>query len=429
MLLSFTFENYHSFDSETEFTMSVGRSKKHPRHIANVQEVPILKYATIYGANAAGKTSLISAFRTSRNLICGMPLNQVKQGYCRCDDRNRDKPTSFEYMFENRGRFFQFGFSAILSKEEYISEWLYELDPKFTNETLIYKTELGENGYEYDFDYFNDTSKQRLKIYAEDVKDKHDMLFIRELKDKNIKEDSDLSIFSVVSEWFSKKLRINRVKSIFNDEAVSKAIAHLSRYGTDISSAQFIPSDTDFISELPKDFVDKIKEDPNSIRFGPGVKIVKEGDELKVYRLSVSHNSSKSAFDLEEESAGTREAYEIVSTIFDSEYSDTTYIFDEFGSTMHPLLVKHMIQEFMEETKDTNDQLIIATHHTSIMTLDLYRRDEFWFVDKDKGRSELYSLEQYEKNIRFDSVLSKGYLEGRYGALPVFDQIPDAEQE
>ena len=96
---------------------------------------------------------------------------------------------------------------------------------------------------------------------------------------------------------------------------------------------------------------------------------------------------------------------------------------------MHPLLVKHMIQEFMEENKNTNDQLIIATHHTSIMTLDIYRRDEFWFVEKNNGYSELYSLEQYEKNVRFDAVLSKGYLEGRFGALPVFNEIPNNPAE
>lgn len=429
MLLSFTFENFHSFGGSTEFTMSVGKSKKHPNHIAKIGDNHVLKYAAIYGANAAGKTSLVAAMAASRKLVCGMPISEVDDEYCRSDPSNKDKPTSFEYLFENGGRIFQYGFTAVLSKREFRSEWLYELDQGFTEETLIYSSELKDDGYECDFDYFEEESMQRLQIYVDDIGDRRDSLIIREMMNKRIRDGSDLEVFNIVSEWFRKKLRINSLRRSFSDESVDKAMAHLSRYDTDIRSAGYVPSEVDVFGNMSEEMYRKLKDNPNSFYFGPGIKVVMEGDELKAYKLSLIHDSTGASFDLIEESSGTRQAYDFVGTIFDSGSDDMTFVFDEFGSLMHPLLVKHMVTDFMRDNSDSRNQLIIATHHTSVMSLDIYRRDEIWFVERNGGFSDLYSLEQYEKNVRFDAVLSKGYLEGRFGALPVFRETMDYDGE
>jgi AAA15 family ATPase/GTPase len=45
------------------------------------------------------------------------------------------------------------------------------------------------------------------------------------------------------------------------------------------------------------------------------------------------------------------------------------------------------------------------------------RRDQIWFIEKDEqNRSTLYPLSDFKP--RNKEALEKGYLQGRYGALP-----------
>ena len=67
-------------------------------------------------------------------------------------------------------------------------------------------------------------------------------------------------------------------------------------------------------------------------------------------------------------------------------------------------------------------QLIFTTHDTNLLDLDLLRRDEIWFADKDKGgASHLYSLAEFK--TRTDLKIEKGYLNGRFGAIPFIGDI------
>ena len=67
-------------------------------------------------------------------------------------------------------------------------------------------------------------------------------------------------------------------------------------------------------------------------------------------------------------------------------------------------------------------QLIFTTHEASIMDQRLFRRDERWFIERgEQGNSRLYSLDRFKE--RYDKVLSKAYLEGRYGAIPAFKKF------
>ena len=56
------------------------------------------------------------------------------------------------------------------------------------------------------------------------------------------------------------------------------------------------------------------------------------------------------------------------------------------------------------------------------MDQELFRRDEIWFVEcEETNASKIYSLDRFKE--RYDKKLSKAYLEGRYGAIPVFKQF------
>ena len=67
-------------------------------------------------------------------------------------------------------------------------------------------------------------------------------------------------------------------------------------------------------------------------------------------------------------------------------------------------------------------QLIFSTHDTSLLDSDLFRRDQIWFMEKDStNASRLYPLTDYSP--RPSEALEKGYLQGRYGALPFFGEF------
>ena len=72
-------------------------------------------------------------------------------------------------------------------------------------------------------------------------------------------------------------------------------------------------------------------------------------------------------------------------------------------------------------------QLLFTTHESSIMDQAIFRRDEIWFVERNaENASSIYSLDHFKE--RYDKVLRKAYLEGRYGAIPVFSTFDFARQ-
>ena len=101
---------------------------------------------------------------------------------------------------------------------------------------------------------------------------------------------------------------------------------------------------------------------------------------------------------------------------------DIVYVVDELERSLHPKLAEHFLKLFMEAHKDNRTQLIFTTHEDTIMNQELFRRDEIWFVERDNSNSsKIYSLDRFEE--RYDKKLNKAYLEGRYGAIPVFKQF------
>ena len=84
-----------------------------------------------------------------------------------------------------------------------------------------------------------------------------------------------------------------------------------------------------------------------------------------------------------------------------------------------PKLTERFLQLFMQLHDEQRMQLLFTTHESSIMDQAIFRRDELWFVGRNaENASSIYSLDRFKE--RYDKVLSKAYLEGRYGAIPVF---------
>jgi hypothetical protein len=142
----------------------------------------------------------------------------------------------------------------------------------------------------------------------------------------------------------------------------------------------------------------------------------------KVLRVLAWHKASDGsedvAFDINEESDGTRKLFEFAGGWLRALDSGATLFVDELDRSLHPKLTHYLVQLFNSKANRNNAQLVFTTHDTTLLDPELLRRDQVWFVEKNPQRSShLYSLLDFSP--RKDEALERGYLKGRYGAIPM----------
>jgi hypothetical protein len=163
----------------------------------------------------------------------------------------------------------------------------------------------------------------------------------------------------------------------------------------------------------------------------------KDGDHyfrLNIQAAHLSPSDPDAALELHEESDGTRRLLELIPALYRLKDNRAVYFIDEIDRSMHPMLVKKFIEYFLRVCTGAPCQIVVTTHESHLLDLDLLRRDEIWFAEKDTdGASNLYSLTDFK--VRKDRDIEKGYFEGRFGAVPFlgdFDRLierPDGEAE
>jgi len=146
-------------------------------------------------------------------------------------------------------------------------------------------------------------------------------------------------------------------------------------------------------------------------------------------RVSLQHqaNDEDSWIDLEEESQGTKTLFHMATPIFATLASGGLLVVDELESSLHPLLGQAIVQMFnCPKTNAMNAQILFTTHDTNLIGTTLgepvLRRDQIWLTEKDKtGATKLYPLTSFHP--RKAENLERGYLQGRYGAIPFLGDI------
>ena len=130
-------------------------------------------------------------------------------------------------------------------------------------------------------------------------------------------------------------------------------------------------------------------------------------------------NTSSYTLNMAEESDGTNSYFKLIGVVKKVLDEGTLLVADEMDAHLHPLLTKHLVSLFNSvEFNPNGAQLIFTSHNTNLLDLDVLRRDQIWFTEKDEqtAATDLFSL--YDFSIRKDAKVEKGYLIGRYGAIP-----------
>ena len=123
-----------------------------------------------------------------------------------------------------------------------------------------------------------------------------------------------------------------------------------------------------------------------------------------------------------EESTGVKRLFQMICPIIDILNKGKILICDELETSLHESVIFQIVQLFQHYQKDKFAQLIFSTHDTSLLDTDLFRRDQVWFTQLNEERAtDLYSLVEI-KNVRKTENLEKGYVSGKYGAIPMLNK-------
>jgi AAA15 family ATPase/GTPase len=384
-----------------------------------------LRAGVLYGANASGKSNLVHVLGFTKNLITEgiktrkpIPVTPFK-----LDKASLGLPSKFEYEIRCGEKDYLYGFE--IDNERVHNEWLHQI--KKTTTVLIFERTTDTN---------KKTSVKFGNINFETKKDAEFLGFIARGTRANqlfISEsiDHEVTYFEDVYNWFDKLMVIYPESRFSLDLSVgskhTKAmVKYLEKFGTGVCGfdLQKVVAESEFPKEILKDIKKDLKpgEQTGVMNTGGGQRylITKNKDgELTTSKFVLKHRmvdcNDEALFDTEDESDGTIRLMDLLPILTIPDDKPRIFVIDELDRSLHPNLCYKLIDEFLASS--TRNQLIVTTHESNLLRLDLLRRDEIWFVEKNnQGSSIVYSLEEFTP--RYDNDIQKGYLLGRFGAIP-----------
>ena len=427
MLIRFTVGNYGSLKDPQELSMTPGRTEGHPEHL-NPGTAPVLRAAAIHGANASGKSNLIRAMRSMRDLVV-LDRKIPSDRYFRPDDGMRDVPSYFETELRIGERVYSYGFEYLIDRQEVVDEWLYILHEDADSDVVFQRTG------KHIVHTFDGDDRRRLDVYAEDAAEHSDRLLLNVMGRRARPGDGGLSVFNDIYDWFGDRLRFIDTRYPFSPEVLvsdgdfERLNDIISTFGTGINSIGYVRKEG-MDEALPQYLIDDIRKTLDDGRRGNVTIGSNRYTSVNDYRVSVvdgrvvfdeivyRHNGDRVAYRPDEESDGTRRLYGLLASTFMGD-GDNTYVIDELDTSLHPQLTFRFVRMFLESGLSGGSQIVFSTHESSLMDFRLLRRDEVWFIEKDgEGASKVYSLEDF--NERNDRRIEKAYREGGYGGVPIF---------
>ncbi|WP_201353177.1 AAA family ATPase [Hydrogenimonas urashimensis] len=373
----------------------------------------LLRSATIYGPNASGKSNLIKALDAMQDIVL-FSYSKYQRGDTLpiepflLDAQSRHAPSEFEVMFIEGGVQYQYGFVA--TKERIEEEWLYAY-PKKTAQKWYHR--IGDKWT------FGSYFRGNKKLWSESTRE--NSLFLSTAVNMNSE------MLRPVYDWFKKKLHIlSNAKEYWHpsftyqlcedEEHKKRVLEFLKVADMDIDDIEVEEKPFDPNEMLPDDVPEVLKKE-----------IVDElqGKKLKTaYSIHTDLQGERVRFKVDtHESEGTKKFISFIGPWIDTLENGYVMVIDELHDNFHPLMVKFLIQLFHDNDINTrNAQLIFTSHETTVMSQDIFRRDQIWFCDKKNKATQLYSLVEFKPRKGVTDI-EKAYLSGRYEALP-FISIP-----
>lgn len=446
MLVSFSVENYRSFHKEQTLRL-IAHKKLAGQHDDHAVEIPgsserVLKTAVIYGANGAGKSNLFKAIEFLARAAVEVRRKGTGTGRQAFRFGNvAEDASQFDIQFISRGALYRYG--LVVDDQHVVEEWLLKVTG--SREASIYERMTDAIG-NVTIALGQKKRKSGGKMQAiATVGGPANQSFLATVKENLDEEDMSSEVRDVL-DWFDHQLML------VNPDGPVAPIGHFMSVNQSFAdfASEFLRASSTGVEglevqrqEITQDqlksimgkraysvFSDQIDEmdvgEATVLSNGMDELLIEKGEESHFYRLSVqaSHvcaNGERINLALNEESDGTRRLLDLMPALHRSSVPKVFFI-DEIERSLHPTLMKRFMEYFLSATKNEAHQIVVTTHESHLLDLDLLRRDEIWFAEKGHDLdTHLYSLGNFK--VRTDLEIRKNYLAGRFGAIPFLGDI------
>ncbi len=415
MLLQFSVNNFKSFKDMAVLSMEPSADKELPGNLTLIGKNRCLNTIAIFGANAAGKSNVFTALTAAILLVRRSNSRQVIDPLVeiipfKFDEESIRKPTTFEFVFIAEGKKYVYGFSA--TQKAVQREYLYVFNSSKAS-TIFERTDV--NTYKFT----SPALKRELQPLTE--RNTENKLFLATATAWNCEAtripylwfETKINTYSIDSDQL-----ISQTAPMFDNDAdnslrkFTNMILHEADINIDDFNIEFKDiSQEQFLQQVPQELRGLISTIPAAMNKAVKIEtvhsIVDDGI-AKQYNLS-----------LMEESQGTRNLFLFSPVLKRAFETGETLCIDEFDASLHPMLVRYLFSLFNNpDINKAHAQLIVSSHSLVLMSLKNLRRDQIYFVEKDRktGKSELYSLDEFSP--RKEEDVRKAYMLGRYGSIP-----------
>lgn len=432
MIINFTIKNFRSFKEETVFSLEASGSKGKSDNVAEIEtkngkKFRLLKTAVIYGANASGKSNVIRAYWSFRQLIAASFRYDVNDEILFAEPfelspETESKPTEFTLNFIAWDKQ-QYIYFISISKTEGVIEETLKYYPEKTQK-LIYRRR-GRKILSKNSDFFkgkNDVESINPKrLFLSELGNSGDE-FWEELRNYFIVGSSVLNssangMMHRMTENSKRIFESNEAGAIAIKNKVMKLV-QLSDLGIKglelVEEEQVVKPDNNALNE------------PDETYSG-----IRKQKRFKTYHDVYDNNNviGKKQFDLiKQGSTGTFALVGLSTEILLSlslPHGRPIWI-DEIDNSLHPYLCRFLISLFNHPISNPNNaQLIFATHETTLLDRNNFRKDQIWITSKDKfGCTKLYSVYDLDvEGLRDDIPFDKWYMSGKFGGLPKIKEL------
>lgn len=406
MLLEFRCSNFKSIKEEIRFSMIAGKDNTSEELLKVYNNFRVLRSAVIYGANGSGKSNFINALLFMCNLvqtsISYQPGQKIPQAAHKLSEK--ENPSTFDIQFIRNNVRYAYGFS---------------IEGGVITEEYLYYFPNGRQVKIFERDRMNIQPGNRYKSsFDVSIKDvlKENRLFlscaanysnVRELEEAFLFFTTDIVIYNPsMNNWTEYSIRLMQDNPSIKEEFLQM----LNALDTGIQDVKLKVEKVKFTDlkrdlQLPDNLMGLIPEqEGNRIE----AKVIYDKFEIDL---------------LNEESSGIKRLFEIICPMIDILNTGKVLICDELEASLHEAVIYKIVQLFQNYKKDIFAQLIFSTHDTSLLNRELFRRDQVWFTQLNKDRAtDLYSLVEI-KDVRKSENLAKGYVSGKYGAIPMLNHV------
>ncbi|HET9179711.1 MAG TPA: ATP-binding protein [Terriglobia bacterium] len=440
--MRFRVQNFRSLKEEQELSMVAGSLTDSSEAVTQVEglNLGLLRAAAIYGANASGKTNVLKALAYMRGAVLNSqrqwpPEGPIPRNPFLLDAQSKSAGSFFEADVLTDGTRYSYGF--VLNDHEIVREWLnaYPTSKRPNRKQMWFRRERRA---------FTFGKKLTGDNQAIERLTRPNSLFLSAAAQNN--HEALLPIYR----WFAERLTcLSRERHSLRQQTAEMCqdsrhkplvlrmlkAADLGIIGLSVDEVDLfaLPPGLDadqkavaeeFFASLRK-FVGRLSEEDE--------RTLKSWEKRQA--LSLIHRSSSEAGVLlgeENESDGTLAFFGLLGPVLRALSSGGTICVDELDSSLHPLLVLEVVRLFNDpKLNPSAAQIIFTTHDTNVLDRSSLRRDQVWFTEKDdQGGTHLYPLTDF--TTRKNENLERGYLQGRYGAIPFVgstDLFSDTKQE